>query len=143
MDKQFTLRIVGNVDVLMTMYENPLWDTYSHLFLGRVESLFDYYHNARHVLLPVSEGQGISIKTIECLSYGKSMVSTPLAFRGFTKLVPEALSAETANTGDEMREKIMALDVKSLPKQDKRTSDFYEELFSVEAQTEVYRSILK
>lgn len=142
LDAKFELRIAGNVDVLMTGRKNPLYEIYGKRFLGRVENLFELYQNARHVLLPVSEGQGISIKTIECLSFGKSIISTPLAFRGFRERVPEELFAEAATTAPQMREKILAADVSSAPKQDLRVSNLYEDLFSLEAQTAIYRSLV-
>jgi polysaccharide biosynthesis protein PslH len=142
LDSRFDLRIAGNVDVLMTTRKNPLYDQYRTRFLGRVENLFELYQNARHVLLPVSEGQGISIKTIECLSFGKSMISTPLAFRGFQKRVPPDLFAEAATSATQMRDKILAADTTSPPKQDPRVSSLYETLFSLEAQTQIYRSLV-
>lgn len=142
LDARFELRIAGNVDVLMSGRRNPLYDLYGKRFLGRVENLFELYQNARHVLLPVSEGQGISIKTIECLSFGKSIISTPLAFRGFRERVPAELFAEAAVTAEEMREKILAADVTSPPRQDPRVSSLYEALFSLDAQTDVYRSLV-
>lgn len=142
LDSRFDLRIAGNVDVLLTMYKSPLLGQYGHRFLGRVESLFDLYKNARHVLLPVSDGQGISIKTIECLSYGKSIVSTPLAFRGFIDRVPQALRDEAAGSATQMREKLLACDTLSAPRQDPRVSALYEELFSTDAQTEIYRALM-
>jgi polysaccharide biosynthesis protein PslH len=59
------------------------YEKHRQCFAGRVETLDWYYQNCRAVLLPVIEGQGLAIKTVEALSYGKPVVGMPLAFRGF------------------------------------------------------------
>jgi len=51
-------------------------------FLGRVKDVGSYYEHARLVVLPVTEGTGISIKTMEALTLGKPVVATSHALRG-------------------------------------------------------------
>jgi len=142
LDARFKLQIVGNVDVLFKMYKDSIYEPYRHCFVGRVESLFEYYKGARVVLLPVTEGQGISIKTVESLSFGKTMISTPLAFRGFREHVPNDLLVEETKDAAEMRQKILAVDLSGNPRPDPRAAKLYEQLFSVDSQTEIYRSIV-
>ncbi|MEM7530238.1 MAG: glycosyltransferase family 4 protein [Pseudomonadota bacterium] len=52
-------------------------------FAGRIQDLGDAYRRASAVAVPVQEGTGISIKTIEAMTYGKAVVSTSPGLRGF------------------------------------------------------------
>jgi len=142
LDARFSLKIVGNVDVLFSIRKNPLYDQYRKLFLGRVENLTEYYRDARRVILPVIDGQGIAIKTVEALSYGKVIVATPLAFRGFFEHIPETIQAELAPDADALRAKLLSCEGSSLPRRDERMVQLYEGLFSPEAQKEIYRRLV-
>jgi len=55
--------------------------------LGRVNSLEPVYANATVVVNPVLFGTGLAVKTIEALSYGKSVVATVAGARGLGPLV--------------------------------------------------------
>jgi glycosyltransferase involved in cell wall biosynthesis len=56
------------------------------LFLaGRVDSLRPLYAAAKIVILPITHGAGVSIKTIEAMSLGKPVVATSLALRGLAR----------------------------------------------------------
>ena len=50
--------------------------------MGFVEDLHPYYRRASIVLLPVLEGAGMLVKTLEALSYGKAVVGFQQCFRG-------------------------------------------------------------
>lgn len=77
--------IFGNIDRMFRLRAPRLLKKDAGLFRGRVEitELRNSYRNASAVLLPVTGGHGISIKTIEALSCGAPLIATPLAFRGF------------------------------------------------------------
>jgi glycosyltransferase involved in cell wall biosynthesis len=49
---------------------------------GFVGDLRPYYRRAAIVLLPVLEGAGMLVKTLEALSFGKAAIGFPQAFRG-------------------------------------------------------------
>jgi len=51
-------------------------------FTGRVPDLLEYYERARIVALPVVEGAGLPIKTMEALSLGLPVVATSSSVRG-------------------------------------------------------------
>ena len=55
---------------------------------GFVPDLDAVYRRATVVVLPVREGAGTMVKTIEALARGKATVGTPTAFRGLTTSVP-------------------------------------------------------
>ncbi|MFQ5851913.1 MAG: glycosyltransferase [Candidatus Binatia bacterium] len=53
--------------------------------LGKVESvvLGALYHMADLVLIPLPHGTGASVKTLEAMAYGKAILGTHVAFRGY------------------------------------------------------------
>lgn len=72
---------------------------YAHLdgvdFVGRVEDLAQEYTRARVCISPVREGGGSKIKIIEAASYGRPVISTGHALRGFGGIF--SLTAVIAN----------------------------------------------
>ncbi len=142
LEQRRSLKIAGSVDQKFRLQDAPLFDRFAGHFLGRVEDLAPLYHAARYVLLFVLEGQGIAIKTVEALSWGKHVVASPLAFRGFQDQVPETLASEIVATPQALRQRLLDLDVSGPPKQDARTIALYERLFTTERQTELYRQLL-
>jgi hypothetical protein len=98
-----TLSIVGNIDYMFG-HDGDEWLTrYGAIFAGRVEELSTWYHRARTVLAPTIDGQGISIKTIEALSYGRPFVFSPLALRGFAHHPLAACMAGRCSTAEEFK----------------------------------------
>ena len=51
-------------------------------FVGRVDSLDQYYINASAVIAPIFSGSGLKTKTVEALSFGKTIIGFPEAFEG-------------------------------------------------------------
>jgi len=76
------IRIFGNIDREFRSRAPRLFKEHAALFLGRVEDLDAVYRNAAAILLPTTQGHGISIKTIEAMSSGAPLIATPHAFRG-------------------------------------------------------------
>ncbi|HUY35698.1 MAG TPA: glycosyltransferase [Pirellulales bacterium] len=50
--------------------------------LGRVDDLDALYRKSKIVIVPLFQGAGVSIKTLEALGHGKPVVSTPVGMRG-------------------------------------------------------------
>ena len=51
--------------------------------LGNVPGdLGRYYERSKVVIIPILEGSGLSIKTIECLASGRAVVTSPVGARG-------------------------------------------------------------
>jgi polysaccharide biosynthesis protein PslH len=76
------VKIIGNIDREFRRRAPRMFGKYTALFKGYVADLQKVYADAAAVLLPITEGFGISIKTIEALSSGAPLIATPLAFRG-------------------------------------------------------------
>lgn len=78
-----SLQIIGNVDYMFRDRKDQRYTKFGNIFHGRVEDVAVWYHRARTVVAPVIEGQGISIKTLEALSFGRPFLFSPMALRGF------------------------------------------------------------
>lgn len=55
-------------------------------FQSWIEDLADYYENVQVALVPLCHGTGVSIKTVEALSYGLPVVTTAAGVRGLGHL---------------------------------------------------------
>ena len=88
------VKIAGNVDGALKARNPALYEKWRHLFLGRVDDIGAVYANAGLVLLPTTEGHGLSIKAVEALSSGAPLIATRQAFRGM-RVDPETLSNVT------------------------------------------------
>jgi glycosyltransferase involved in cell wall biosynthesis len=86
--------IVGNVDAPLRKHNPALYKRHRKLFRGRVDDIGSVYANAKLVLLPTSEGHGLSIKAVKALSSGLPLIATPRAFRGM-KIDPASLANVT------------------------------------------------
>ncbi len=74
--------IYGNIDGGVRARDKPLFEAHRALFKGRVADIGAVYADAACVLLPTTEGHGLSIKAVEALSSGAPLIATPRAFRG-------------------------------------------------------------
>lgn len=88
------VKIAGNVDGALKARNPALYEKWKNLFLGRVDDIGAIYANAGLVLLPTTEGHGLSIKAVEALSSGAPLIATPQAFRGM-KVDPKTLANVT------------------------------------------------
>ncbi len=73
------LKIVGSIS-------NYLSEKYGNIrnvdFEGYVDDLADYYVKSKFVISPIFSGSGMKTKTVEALSFGKSIIGTDEAFVG-------------------------------------------------------------
>ena len=86
--------IIGSVCNSLRKYENN-----KHIkLLGFVDNLDFYYKNASFVVSPIFKGSGMKTKTIEALSFGKTIFGTKEAFEGinidYTKIGGLCMTAE-------------------------------------------------
>ena len=76
------VRIVGGCCQNPLLQKRPLP---ANVFLeGYVDDLSAFYKNAVAVIIPIFHGSGMKTKTIEALSYGKTIIGTKEAFVGIT-----------------------------------------------------------
>jgi glycosyltransferase involved in cell wall biosynthesis len=100
--------------------------------LGVVEgSLEEYYAKSKVVVIPILEGSGLSIKTIESLAQGRAIVTTPAGARGLAP-DPDAF-AQVDMIGDPAGTATSILELlgsESLRKRMQRTAqDYYQRHF--------------
>ncbi len=55
--------------------------------VGKVDSLEEYYLDADIVIAPIFDGGGMKVKTLEALSYGKTLVGTPESLHGYWEIL--------------------------------------------------------
>jgi glycosyltransferase involved in cell wall biosynthesis len=71
------IAIVGSVCDLLDVD-----DCYVTKFGQVAGRLDDFYARSKVVIIPILNGSGVSIKTIECLAHGRAVVTTPIGIRG-------------------------------------------------------------
>jgi len=78
----YSIKIVGQIDMLVRKYLPEIYQAYGSCFVGPLAELAPSYRAARCVFAPMVSGTGISVKTIEALALGKPFVGTSKAYRG-------------------------------------------------------------
>lgn len=73
------VKVVGNIN---EAFRNIKGIPENIEFVGRVDSLDQYYINASAVIAPIFSGSGLKTKTAEAISYGKTIIGFPEAFEG-------------------------------------------------------------
>jgi glycosyltransferase involved in cell wall biosynthesis len=128
------VRIIGNIDQEFRRRAPALFREHAALFAGYTGDLNKAYADAAAVLLPVTEGVGISIKTIEALSSGAPLIATKRAFRGMgiepAQLTNVTLVSDAAEFAAAIRRVTQA---NRLPADDRMKSDtrrLYDRVFS-------------
>jgi polysaccharide biosynthesis protein PslH len=129
--------IVGNVDAALRKHNFGLYDRYRGLFRGRVDDIGAVYTDASLVLLPTSEGHGLSIKAVEALSSGLPLIATPQAFRGMQVDPARLANVTLAETAEDFAAALRDAAGRPPPAEAERlvsaTRGFYEANFSLEA----------
>lgn len=127
--------IYGNIDRGLKSRDKALFEANSSLFKGRVDDIGAIYANAGCVLLPTTDGHGLSIKAVEALSSGAPLIATSLAFRGMgidaRALANVTLAEDAASFAAAMRASTTA--GRSGPRAQSDTRRLYDAVFSAAA----------
>jgi glycosyltransferase involved in cell wall biosynthesis len=139
--------IFGNIDGGVRERDKSLYEAHRHLFRGRVADIGGVYADAACVLLPTTQGHGLSIKAVEALSSGAPLIATPQAFRGM-RVDPRELSnvtvAEDAASFARAMKDAQARVAAGQSEAPRLTSDtrrLYEDAFSFDAYVRALESI--
>lgn len=73
--------IAGNICKSLNDFSGQKWLT----LLGRVDNIDEFYNNGDIVINPTEKGTGLKIKTLEAISYGKVVISSPHSTEGLYK----------------------------------------------------------
>lgn len=142
LQRRCSLKIVGAIDRRFDPWKDPRYVKYRECFLGRVSDAAPYYRSAGTVLLPTIAGHGVSMKTVEAISFGKPIIATPLAFRGFERHVPEGLRAQFSTSAEEFRRQLLEAAGRDPKKSDPQSISLYERLFTPESRLARFSELL-
>ncbi|QHT69599.1 glycosyltransferase family 4 protein [Rhodocytophaga rosea] len=70
--------------------------------LGRIDDLQPFYQQATLVINPVRFGSGLKIKTVDALSFGKCVVTTPTGCEGLPDVMDTLVCVPPEKLGEEM-----------------------------------------
>jgi polysaccharide biosynthesis protein PslH len=83
------IAIVGRIEENMRHMDKQLYDKYKQYFTGTVPDLGMYYSTSNVVLAPSLVGTGCSVKFMEALCAGKTVIATADSLRGLPDHVRE------------------------------------------------------
>ena len=75
--------LIGNQANTHAALSHTLQSTPQLEFLGAVAEVGSFYAHIHAVIAPMTTGAGSSIKVVEALAYGRSVLATHFAARGF------------------------------------------------------------
>lgn len=107
---------------------------------GRVDDLAQLYQNADLVILPITSGGGMKVKTAEALMWGKHIIGTPEALEGYN------LNEDIATKCVSAKEFINAISQFGKSKSTKfndKAREIYNKYFSYEYSLTLYKRMFK
>ena len=108
-------------------------------FLGRVDSLKEFYGDVDFVINPVRSGGGLKIKNVEALSHGIPLITTTIGAEGFPACENQPFLV--ADTAEQFLEKILTFEDKACRDQLRGNCfEYLQQYFSMDAS---YRPLLK
>ena len=97
------------------------------VFVGKVSSLDEYYKNADVCVIPLTSGTGIKTKVLECMAYGRPVITTKKGVEGLIGV--EELNGVIVQDVEEFPEIIKNL---RLDKEYRQLREYVEKNYSVE-----------
>jgi glycosyltransferase involved in cell wall biosynthesis len=87
------IAFVGRIKELVRQMDQRLHEKYKHYFVGSVPDIAIYYSASTAVLAPSLVGTGCSLKSIEALCAGKTVIAAADSFRGLPDHVKPDLNS--------------------------------------------------
>lgn len=125
------IKIVGKIGPKLESVKDKRVD-----IIGPVESLEKYYREADIVIIPLFDGGGMKVKTIEAVSYGKCIVGTEESLHGFWEEMDEDIRGKSVfqcNTPEEWIDVLNGLIKKEIPKFNSKLYELFLQKFSYDA----------
>ena len=101
------LAIVGRIKELVCQMDKRLYEEHKHRFVGSVPDVGLYYSVSTAVLAPSVMGTGCSLKFIEALCAGKTVIATADSLRGLPDHVQERCAEFVRDTPRQFAEAMM------------------------------------
>jgi GT2 family glycosyltransferase/glycosyltransferase involved in cell wall biosynthesis len=122
------LAIVGRIKEFMRHMDRPLYEKYKHYFVGSVPDIGIYYASSATVLAPSLVGTGCSIKFIEALCAGKTVIATADSLRGLPDHVQKSCAEFVQETPRQFAEAMM-MTLARRPGDNRKTGSIYDDYF--------------
>jgi glycosyltransferase involved in cell wall biosynthesis len=101
------IALVGRIKELVRHMDQPLYEKHKHCFVGSVPDVGIYYSVSAAVLAPSLIGTGSSLKFIEALCAGKTVIATADSLRGLPDHIQERCAGFVRDTPREFAEAMM------------------------------------
>jgi GT2 family glycosyltransferase/glycosyltransferase involved in cell wall biosynthesis len=101
------LAIIGRIKEFMRHMDRSLYEKNKHYFVGSVPDIGVYYSASAAVLAPSLVGTGCSIKFIEALCAGKTVIATADSLRGLPDHIQERCAEFVQETPRQFAEAMM------------------------------------
>jgi glycosyltransferase involved in cell wall biosynthesis len=101
------LALVGRIKELVRHMDQPLYERHKHYFVGSVPDVGIYYSVSTAVLAPSLIGTGSSLKFIEALCAGKTVIATVDSLRGLPEHIQERCAEFVRDTPLQFAEAMM------------------------------------
>jgi glycosyltransferase involved in cell wall biosynthesis len=144
---EIPVSIYGNIDGGLRARDRALFEKHRALFKGRVANIGPVYAGAACVLLPTTEGHGLSIKAVEAFSSGAPLIATRHAFRGMKVDPSELRNVMLAEDAESFARALRAMHARigscepEAPRAESDTRRLYENVFSFAAYTRALQKI--
>ena len=122
------LAIVGRIKEFMRHMDRGLYEKYKHYFVGSVPDVGIYYSVSNVVLAPSLVGTGCSVKFIEALCAGKTVIATADSLRGLPDHVQELCVEFVRNSPRQFAEAMM-MTLARRPSEDYKAGSIYDNYF--------------
>jgi glycosyltransferase involved in cell wall biosynthesis len=99
--------IVGRIKELTSHMDKRLYERYKHYFVGNVPDVGIYYSVSNAVLAPSLVGTGSSLKFVEALCAGKTVIATADSLRGLPDHVQQRCTEFVRDTPRQFAEAMM------------------------------------
>lgn len=99
--------LVGRIKEMALHMDRPLYEKFKHYFVGSVPDIGLYYSVSNVVLAPSLVGTGCSVKFMEALCAGKTVIATADSLRGLPDHVRERCAEFVHDTPQEFADAMM------------------------------------
>lgn len=141
----FAKKVLGSISLQLVVIGNQMEKLRSQIknpklhIIGTVQELEPYYFHAMAIINPVSKGAGMNTKSVEAIGFGKKLLSTSFALRGFKRPLPNEITV--CDTPEQFIENINKIHFNTTANQN--LIDYYNQNFTPEKRLESIRTLLK
>jgi hypothetical protein len=122
------IALVGRIKELVYHTDRQLYDKHKHYFVGTVPDIGIYYSISNAVLAPSLVGTGCSLKFIEALCAGKTVIATADSLRGLPDHVQARCTEFVRDSPRQFAEAMMITLGRSLPS-NRNAGSIYDDCF--------------